>query len=68
MNQKDGFVLFFILTFHIFLLKTKQNLVNIVGSVGFRIITFLLNYQLFALHFRDLEMKKLTDTIELRVH
>lgn len=38
MNQKDGFVLFFVLALHIFLLKRKQNSINIGGSVGFHII------------------------------
>lgn len=60
-NQKDGFVLFFVLAFHIFLLKRKQNSINIGGSVGFHIIN--LKYQLFSPHFRDLEIKTLIDMI-----
>lgn len=69
MNQKDGFVLLFILAFHIFL-KTKTtnpNSVNKVGSVGFHIIEFLLKYQLLSSYLRDLENKKLIDMLQLRV-
>lgn len=58
MNQKDGFVLFFVLALHIFLLKRKQNLINIGG---FHIIN--LKYQLFSPHFSHLEIKTLIDMI-----
>lgn len=59
MNQNDGFVLFFILAFHIFLKKEnkktkKKTSVNVV-----RILAVFTS-------FRDLEMKKLIDMLELR--